>query len=363
MKAKVKKVLNCGCVRWVADLRCFNSGRKFFETEDEAITHWEAKAREVRQLGVEALNLSHEDRVQFMLAQEKLKPVGARIIEAVEFFLKFQTALQKRTMREAYDEFVTSKTASGKRPRYIKALGYSIGRFVDAVETRECSTVTRQEIESWMFRAGLSPVTVRGYQIDFQTFFNFCLKRGYVSKSPCEGIEKVTIDQKPPAILTPEQCERLLNTARVFKNGRYLPAIVLGLFAGVRSQEINRLNWENVQVERGFVEIPALKAKTRERRIVQLSENAKAWLKLGGQLPPVRQKNWITYVRREAGILSWDGNEMRHSFASYHLAKHGSADLTATQMGHRSTDMLFKHYRELVTKEEAERFWSIRPNP
>jgi hypothetical protein len=33
--------------------------------------------------------------------------------------------------------------------------------------------------------------------------------------------------------------------------------VVLGLFAGVRTQEINRLAWENVNIDRGFVEIPA----------------------------------------------------------------------------------------------------------
>ena len=44
---------------------------------------------------------------------------------------------------------------------------------------------------------------------------------------------------------------------------------------------------------------------------------------------------------------------MRHSFASYHLALHESADKTALEMGHRDTRMLFRHYREIVTKGEA----------
>ena len=33
----------------------------------------------------------------------------------------------------------------------------------------------------------------------------------------------------------------------------------------------------------------------------------------------------------------------------------------ATQLGHRSTETLFRHYRELVTREEAAEFWSIAP--
>ena len=75
----------------------------------------------------------------------------------------------------------------------------------------------------------------------------------------------------------------------------------------------------------------------------------------------MNQKEWITAVRRKAGIIDWPQDALRRSFASYHLAMHGSADKTATQLGHRSTDMLFEHYRELVTKDEAERFWNIFP--
>ena len=52
---------------------------------------------------------------------------------------------------------------------------------------------------------------------------------------------------------------------------------------------------------------------------------------------------------------------MRHSYASYHLALHQSADKTALEMGHRDTNMLFRHYRELVTKEAAIGYWNIGP--
>jgi integrase len=59
--------------------------------------------------------------------------------------------------------------------------------------------------------------------------------------------------------------------------------------------------------------------------------------------------------------LEWKPDIMRHSYASYHLAFHQSADKTALEMGHRDTPMLFRHYRELVTKEEAQAYWKIEP--
>jgi len=58
--------------------------------------------------------------------------------------------------------------------------------------------------------------------------------------------------------------------------------------------------------------------------------------------------------------LDWPHNVMRHSFVSYHLAAFGNAGKTALEAGH-SEQMLFAHYRELVTPEAAREFWAIRP--
>ena len=51
---------------------------------------------------------------------------------------------------------------------------------------------------------------------------------------------------------------------------------------------------------------------------------------------------------------------MRHSFCSYYFAKHEDAAETALQAGNPE-GVLFKHYRVLVEKEDAERFWEIHP--
>jgi hypothetical protein len=52
---------------------------------------------------------------------------------------------------------------------------------------------------------------------------------------------------------------------------------------------------------------------------------------------------------------------MRHSFGSYYLALHEDAPRTALQMGHLQTAVLFNHYRDLVSREDAEAFWSLVP--
>ena len=122
--------------------------------------------------------------------------------------------------------------------------------------------------------------------------------------------------------------------------------------------EIQRLT--RVDISDRYIEIKAAKAKTRKRRLVSLSDNLKEWLSLGGDLPLTNKRKRLARLLKIAQ-LTWQPDVMRHSFASYHLAFHQSADKTAFELGHRDSKMLFAHYRELVTKEAAQSYWDIRP--
>jgi integrase len=65
--------------------------------------------------------------------------------------------------------------------------------------------------------------------------------------------------------------------------------------------------------------------------------------------------------RTAAGLKKWQSNALRHGFASYHLAKFKDAAKLALELGHTKQDLLFRHYRELVKPEQAEKYWSTRP--
>ena len=137
-----------------------------------------------------------------------------------------------------------------------------------------------------------------------------------------------------------------------------IPYLAIGLFAGVRPLEIERLQKQDIT--ECYIEITAANAKTRKRRLVNIAANLKKWLKISEELPPANKTKRLSRILKKTG-LNWKPDIMRHSFASYHLALHESADKTALEMGHRDTQMLFRHYRELVTKEEAKAYWEIKP--
>ena len=56
----------------------------------------------------------------------------------------------------------------------------------------------------------------------------------------------------------------------------------------------------------------------------------------------------------------WQENGLRHSFISYRLAVlHGTARV-AVEAGN-SPEVIFAHYRELVTPETAEEWFKVKP--
>jgi integrase len=92
-----------------------------------------------------------------------------------------------------------------------------------------------------------------------------------------------------------------------------------------------------------------------------------AWLEpvipLKGQIvDPTTFREKMELLKEVCGMKRWPHNGLRHSFGSYHLAFYGDQMKTAAQMGHRDSGVVHNHYKALVLKSEAEKFWAIRPS-
>ena len=53
---------------------------------------------------------------------------------------------------------------------------------------------------------------------------------------------------------------------------------------------------------------------------------------------------------------------MRHSYASFWLAQNGDINRLTLNMGHESSDMLWRHYHKASKRKDAERYWQITPS-
>lgn len=58
--------------------------------------------------------------------------------------------------------------------------------------------------------------------------------------------------------------------------------------------------------------------------------------------------------------MKWKADALRHSFASYWLATFPDAPALAMLMGN-SPAMIFRHYNDPKFRDEAAKWWKIRP--
>ena len=163
-------------------------------------------------------------------------------------------------------------------------------------------------------------------------------------------------------ILKPTEASNLLGAC-----GDDLVAYVaISLFAGLRAAELQKLDWSEIDLDSGHIEVTAAKSKTARRRLVPISENLRAWLEpvaqLAGPVAPVGLRNRLDDAKEAAGFKTWESSAMRHSYGSYRLAQCQDAAKVSLEMGN-SPQMVFAHYRELVKPKDAEVYWNIKPAP
>jgi integrase len=141
--------------------------------------------------------------------------------------------------------------------------------------------------------------------------------------------------------------------------------LAIGAFAGLRDAEIKRLHWNEIDLGRGFVDVKAAKAKSARRRVVKMLPKLAALLRpdtaLAGNVVPKGARGKLARVRREAGLSKWPKNGLRHSFASYRLEATQDAPRVAHELGHTNPQLLYNTYREIVTPDEAGKYWQITP--
>ena len=109
---------------------------------------------------------------------------------------------------------------------------------------------------------------------------------------------------------------------------------------------------------------PLCQVKNRRRKLIEVFENLKQLLspfarESGSVMPRKKLQLAFANAAKRAGISPWPQNGLRHCFCSYAVAVKGF-EWTSMQADH-SVQMLRKHYREVVDRETAERYWAIRP--
>ena len=344
--------------------------RRFFDRtpkgKQEAETLLQLIKNQKKNQGMDAFSIPPELRMEALKCQRLLEPVGATLTAAVESFLKHaKPAGGTKSLADAIKEFLVSKRKAGRRESYVRNLEFVLNCFKRDFPSHTVNQITRDEIESWLDR--FDNLTSRRNRIrDLSVLFEFCRRRGYCGSNPLQNIERPSITRGRPEIFTVSEATALLTTAELHEELQLVPAIAIGLFAGLRIEEIKKLDWRNVDLELKVIDVDETVAKMRQQRNVEMSDLLVAWLtpyvQPKGQIISKGFRNRKDTLLRLAGITKWSRNALRHSFGSYHCAHFQNPSMTAFQLGHNTTDTLFKHYRNYrINKKDAEAYWKIAP--
>lgn len=108
---------------------------------------------------------------------------------------------------------------------------------------------------------------------------------------------------------------------------------------------------------------PAKRSKPSRARTVSIHPNLRAWLDAVPPSSPLVSRalyKRIHTLRTGLG-LPWPHDVLRHSYATYAYELTKNASLVAAEMGHRGTDVFFRHYRALANPGDGARFFGIVP--
>ncbi len=162
---------------------------------------------------------------------------------------------------------------------------------------------------------------------------------------------------------TPKELRDLLTAAE----GPMRAMVAISRLAGLRTQELLRLDWAEVWRVRGHVEITAGKSKTRQRRLVEIVPALAAGLGqfrtfTTGKVCTLREITWpqhLVELCEKAGV-SRKPNGLHHASCSFHFALNANENLTAALAGN-SPAMIHAHYKGLATKAEAVKWFAVKP--
>lgn len=235
--------------------------------------------------------------------------------------------------------------------------------------TKSLQELTVDDLDTFLFRYGnmYSRNLARGSLI---RLFSFARSRRLLpphDRSVAEQTVPVKIVTLEPAVFAPDELLRLLYHASPI--GRTY--LVLGGLCGIRTQEIMRMTWECWNEEEKSLVLGTSVTKTGRRRVVELEPVAVEWIQrliptsqegIRGPVIPnhIQMRTNLKKAQRRSKVV-WRKNALRHSYASYHLAKYRSAPLTSRNCGH-SIALLERTYYQNVTRADADVWFSLSPS-
>jgi integrase/recombinase XerD len=189
---------------------------------------------------------------------------------------------------EASEEFFKHCRIKGLSPDTVKFYqkelkGLFRALFEIDVPLSEMKVIKTQDVENWiefMLEHNRAVSSINARMRTGKTFFNFCLKKGYVDKNPFAGVLQLKKRHTVGATFTKRQLEKLLDAPDItqFVGLRDLAIMLTFAHVGLRLKELYSLNVQDISFE-GKGEVIIQQAKNRYARRIPMTKRLRTVLK------------------------------------------------------------------------------------
>jgi integrase len=322
---------------------------------------------------------------------------GHNFPEAFDGFLKTVVCVKRKDLTQAVEDFIAgeevrTKANDGRRPQLSSKYHYNraimLRRFAHAFPGHAVSDLAKTHLDT--FIGGLSNLKSKSrnrkrvasskcrnhHRAAIKQFLEWAVRKDYLAVNnrlgEADSMRPEHANDAEVRFYTPAEFQALLDVSE----GSMHATIAIGGLAGLRTSELLRLSWQDVWRTENHIEVTAAKAKTRQRRLVEICPALARWLQPyrqfeQGKVCDLHEVTWqqkFVDLCAEARVeikgkpvpVTRKPNGLRHAFCTYHFAFHGNENLTAQQAGN-SPSMIHGHYKGLATKKEAEGWFSIMP--
>lgn len=244
--------------------------------------------------------------------------------------------------------------------------------FVEQFGDLTIPMLSTEDIRDWLDDFEFESMDTRDNYLKHVSYPLSLVVGKYITKNPCDDIDKLSTGGEIDRKLTVPQAAALLHTmlthmdpdgTRPFR--RLLARLPLEFFAGIRFSSAQRLvKGEVNQVDRGILH-PKKKIKTRKRQYVEgFPENLWEWLKLAeDDAWDITPRQYLELKSRlfHAARVPHPHNCARHSFCTYHVAARQNPGVTAYLLCHANQQKLWDTYKGNATSAEGKAYELLTP--
>jgi integrase len=310
--------------------------RRFYATEAEAWAAAPELLEKLRKGGTDALEKEKSER-------------GMTITSAVRDYLRTKQGVSEAHM--------------AKMKRVTDAL---LEAFQGPV-----SAVSPMRAAQWFAKVEGAPTTRAGWHRYASGFFGWCVDMEILERNPLRRVAAPKAESKR-SLLLPRELRTILEAEM---SDELRAWFLLGAFAGLRSIEVLRMRWEDVDARAAQIEVRREVSKQSSglpERIVDFTEplrrrkkfftGKKGRISGDGSLKLYREREALIAALHKKDFLPWPAlpeNALRHSYATYHLARGQDAAKTAHQLGHSTTALVLRTYAVPARKVDWRAWWRL----